>query len=244
MSCVELTDTQQALLDFVRTQTRSITAPEAADELGIPRTTARENLQCLADNSIIDTAKSARTRLYYTPTTWGEHQLLSDRDKEFLTSGAETRTEKRQALNRILLGLKDYPREIPLGDGPRRGDVELIAEYVELEKPIEEVTYLELTGCIMREIPEETKWDGMMEELNTPNRNVIRSVRRRLHIRQDELAEYLANELGDKTEQTYTGYISKFENGKDTPLTETAIKAIGEYLQEKCEENTTHSPRN
>jgi len=232
---MKITDTQQALLDFLRTQQRSITAPEAANALGVPRTTARDNLQYLADNNVIETAKSARTRLYHTSTAWGEHQLLSDRDREFLKNGAETRVEKRQALNRILLGLKDYPREIPLGDGPRRDDVELIAEYVELEKPMKEVTYLELTGCIMREIPEETKWDVMVEKLNSPDRNVIRSVRKRLGVQQDELAEYLTNELGEKTMQTYAGYISEFETGKDTPLTETAITAIAEYLQETCE---------
>ena len=231
-----LTSTQHTLLEFVADHDRSITAPEAAEALSLPRTTARENLQELAENDLIDTTKSGRTRLFHTPSTpWGDHQLLTDKDREFLQTGPHTRAEQREALNRILTGLRDYPREIPLTDGPKKEDVAVIAEYTDIDTPIEEVTYMELTGSIMQEIPNQTKWEEFKQKLQDPDASDIRSVRLRLNITQAELGEHLADKFKNKTAETYAGYISQFENGEETPLTDTALQAITNCLETECE---------
>lgn len=93
----------------------------------------------------------------------------------------------------------------------------------------------------MQEIPDKTEWETLKQKLQAPDASNIRSVRRRLNITQVELGEYLAEKFKTKTAETYVGYISQYENGEDPPLTGTALRAITEYLESKCEEKITSS---
>lgn len=231
-SLSSLSDVQIEIYDFVNSHSRSVTAPEVSDALSIPRTTTKDNLGELVDIGVIQTAKSGRTRLYHTASVWGENQILSDRVRSWLEDGCEDVFEKQEVLNQVLGCLQDYPREIPFNQGPKRSDVELITSVVGVEKPIEELTYLELTGYVMQSMPERNGpplWDWTSD---VPNKDKIQSCRYDLGITQEELGQILAAEHGRKTESTYHSDISKWESEGKVQLTKEEIQTIVEYLWE------------
>lgn len=235
----ELTDVQTEIYQFIRDHSRSVTTPEIADSLSIPSTTVRDNLDILVDKGVIQTAKSGQSRLYHAElqSVWGNNQILSTEIREHLHTGVDNTFERQRLLRDVLGCIGDYMREIPLNEGPKRSDIDLILSYIGADVTPETLTHLDLTGVVMSEMPEHIHhrlWDWKNDE---PNRADIRSYRKRHSITQEELANVLIKyNNNDKKHSSYVTNICNWENGKVSDLSADEKKRIVEYLWDETME--------